>query len=76
LKRNQKQQRDRVSQDRSFHIQPKNKTQQLLLDAINEFPITVALGPAGTGKTFISASKELNCFFQVSINQSFFSEPT
>jgi phosphate starvation-inducible PhoH-like protein len=62
LKRNQKQQRERVSQDRSFHIQPKNKTQQLLLDAISEYAITVALGPAGTGKTFISASKVAQLF--------------
>jgi len=62
LKRNQKQQKERISQDRSFHINPKNRTQQLLLDAIHEFPITVALGPAGTGKTFISASKVAQLF--------------
>ncbi len=62
MKRNQKQQQERISQDRSFHINPKNKTQQLLLDAIHKFPITIAIGPAGTGKTFISASKVAQLF--------------
>ncbi len=63
MKRTHKQRRERIQRDEySFHIQPKNKTQQLLLNAIDEFPITVALGPAGTGKTFISASKVAQLF--------------
>ena len=38
----------------SFHIQPKNPTQQYLLDCIDNHSITVVIGPAGTGKTFIT----------------------
>ena len=53
-----------VREDRSFHFQPKNRNQQILLDAINEFEITVALGPAGTGKTFCSASKVAQMFLK------------
>jgi|TARA_R110000822_G_scaffold25827_18_gene78241 phosphate starvation-inducible PhoH-like protein len=41
----------------SFHIQPKNPTQQYLLDCIENYAITVAIGPAGTGKTYCSAMK-------------------
>lgn len=43
--------------ERSFHIQPKTQNQQLLLEAIQEFPIVVTLGAAGVGKTFCAASK-------------------
>ena len=41
----------------SFHIQPKNPTQQYLLDCIENYAISVAIGPAGTGKTYCSAMK-------------------
>jgi phosphate starvation-inducible PhoH-like protein len=40
-----------------FHIQPKNKKQQALLDAIRNYPITVTIGCAGTGKTYCSSSQ-------------------
>ena len=42
---------------RSFHIQPRTRRQQDQLDAIEEDAITVAIGPAGTGKTHISCCK-------------------
>jgi phosphate starvation-inducible PhoH-like protein len=57
LKRKAKYANDRIQTPRLFHIQPKTLNQQILLDAIDDFEITVALGPAGTGKTFCSASK-------------------
>jgi phosphate starvation-inducible PhoH-like protein len=58
LKRSTKQRNERIQrEDRSFHIQPKTLNQQLLLDAIDEFPITVTLGAAGVGKTYCAASK-------------------
>ena len=53
-----------VREDRSFHFQPKTRNQQRLLDAITDFEITVALGPAGTGKTFCSASKVAQMFLK------------
>ncbi len=58
MKRVHKQRSERIHRDeRSFHIQPKTENQRLLLDAINEFPITVTLGAAGVGKTYCAASK-------------------
>ena len=56
MKRRTKQ-REEGLRDKSFHIQPKTSNQQRLLKAIDEHEITVTLGPAGTGKTFCSASK-------------------
>jgi phosphate starvation-inducible PhoH-like protein len=47
---------------RSFHIQPKNKNQQRLLRAIDEYPIVVTLGAAGVGKTYCAASKVAQLF--------------
>jgi phosphate starvation-inducible PhoH-like protein len=42
--------------DRPFHIQPKTHNQSLFLNAIRSHSISVGIGPAGTGKTFIAAS--------------------
>jgi phosphate starvation-inducible PhoH-like protein len=64
LKRNAKHQRDLVQVPRVFHIQPKTFNQKLLLESIEEFEIVVALGPAGTGKTFCSASKVAQLFLK------------
>ena len=58
MKRSIKQRNERmVKEERSFHIQPKTQNQQLLLEAIDEFPIVVTLGAAGVGKTYCAASK-------------------
>ena len=58
MKRSEKQRRERVQRDTSsFHIQPKTNNQQLLLEAIEDYPIVVTLGAAGVGKTFCAASK-------------------
>lgn len=48
----------------SFHIQPKNPTQQYLLDCIDNHSITVVIGPAGTGKTYCSGMKVSQLFLK------------
>jgi len=58
LKRSIKQRNEKfVRSEKAFHINPKTHNQKLLLEAINEFPITVTLGAAGVGKTYCAASK-------------------
>lgn len=58
MKRSIKQRNEKfIRAEKSFHIQPKTDNQRLLLDAIQEFPITVTLGAAGVGKTYCAASK-------------------
>ncbi len=48
----------------SFHIQPKNPTQQYLLDCIEQSSITAVIGPAGTGKTYCSGMKVSQLFLK------------
>jgi phosphate starvation-inducible PhoH-like protein len=67
LKRRTKQ-REEGLRDKSFHIQPKTPNQQRLLKAIDNHEITVTLGPAGTGKTFCSASKVAQLYLQGGYN--------
>lgn len=57
MKRTYKQRKAQLEREQPFHIQPKNRNQQKLLDAIENFPITVTLGAAGVGKTYCAASK-------------------
>ena len=47
---------------RQFHVQPKNIKQELLMRSIREYPITVTIGSAGTGKTFCSTSQVANLY--------------
>jgi phosphate starvation-inducible PhoH-like protein len=41
---------------RGTQIAPKTKNQQILVDAVNESDVVFAIGPAGTGKTYISVA--------------------
>ncbi len=51
--------RDQNSRDRKYvkNIRAMSPTQQQLMDAINERSVVVALGPAGTGKTYLAIAK-------------------
>ena len=37
-------------------IRPRSDNQRILMEAIDSKPLTVALGPAGTGKTYLAIS--------------------
>lgn len=39
------------------HVQPKSENQRLLIEALDNASVTLALGPAGTGKTFLAVAK-------------------
>jgi phosphate starvation-inducible PhoH-like protein len=45
--------------DQSFlkTVKPRTLGQQVLMDSIDSNPLVVALGPAGTGKTYLAISK-------------------
>ena len=49
---------------KGFHVQPKNRKQSDLITAIKQNPISVTIGPAGTGKTYISAMTVANLYSQ------------
>ena len=37
-------------------IRPRSDNQRILMEALDSKPLTVALGPAGTGKTYLAIS--------------------
>ncbi len=45
--------------DRSYtkNVRPRSKNQAELVDAINAYSLVMALGPAGTGKTYLAVAK-------------------
>ena len=49
---------------KSFHIQPKNEKQERLLKAIDDHVLTVAVGCAGTGKTYCTGMKVAQLFLK------------
>lgn len=59
----------------SFHIQPKTASQQYLLQTIEETVLTVAIGPAGTGKTYCSAMKAAQLYLRGEFDQIILTRP-
>lgn len=48
----------------AFHIQPKNATQNYLLESIENNTMTVCIGPAGTGKTYCTGMKAAQLYLK------------
>ncbi|MSO73912.1 MAG: PhoH family protein [Alphaproteobacteria bacterium] len=48
---------ERREQSYVRHVRPKNEGQRRLMAAIDERALVIALGPAGTGKTYLALSK-------------------
>lgn len=69
--------RDAGARDRKYvkNIRAMSPAQQLLLDAIDERPVVVALGPAGTGKTYIAIAKAVEALDQNKIGRIVLSRP-
>jgi len=44
----------------AIHIQPTNDVQDQLINGITGYPLTVVTGPAGVGKTYVTANVALN----------------
>lgn len=53
-----------IQSSAAFHVQAMNHKQQALLDAINDSTMCVAIGTAGTGKTYCSATKAAQLFLK------------
>jgi len=50
--------------EKHFNILPKNRKQDVLIEAIKNFPIVVTIGCAGTGKTYCSAGTAAMLYMQ------------
>ncbi|SBV97713.1 Phosphate starvation-inducible protein PhoH, predicted ATPase [uncultured Alphaproteobacteria bacterium] len=53
---------DRRDQSFRRHVRPYNDNQRLLMESIESHPITFALGPAGTGKTYLAIAAACEAF--------------
>lgn len=63
--------------DRKYikNIRAMSPTQQLLMDAIDECSVVVALGPAGTGKTYVAIAKAVEAIEQNRVGRIVLSRP-
>ena len=53
-----------INSSAAFHIQPKNATQNYLLESIENNTMTVCIGPAGTGKTYCTGMKAAQLYLK------------
>jgi phosphate starvation-inducible PhoH-like protein len=56
-------------------ISARNNKQAAFLDAIDKHDITFAVGPAGTGKTYLAVSKAIECFEKGEVHRLIFVRP-
>jgi len=56
-------------------IRPRSDNQRLLMEAIDAKPLTIALGPAGTGKTYLAISAAVEALEGGSVSRMVLSRP-
>ena len=56
-------------------IRPRSDNQRILMEAIDSKPLTVALGPAGTGKTYLAISAAVEALEGGSVSRILLSRP-
>src|SRR5204863_21701 len=56
-------------------IRPRSDNQRILMEAIDAKPLTVALGPAGTGKTYLAISAAVEALEAGSVSRIVLSRP-
>jgi len=56
-------------------ISARNNKQSAFLDAIDQYGITFAVGPAGTGKTYLAVAKAIECFEKGEVQRLIFVRP-
>jgi phosphate starvation-inducible PhoH-like protein len=57
-------------------LEPRNARQRDLIQHLNAFPVVMALGPAGSGKTYVAARHALNRLLNKSINRIIIARPS
>lgn len=69
--------RDEGPRERKYvkNVRAQSPAQQLLMDALDERSVTLALGPAGTGKTFLAIAKGVEALEQGRISRMVLSRP-
>lgn len=60
---------------KKINLSPKNETQKNYLDALNQYPLTFAIGPAGTGKTYLAVARAVEAFTRGEVKRLVFVRP-
>lgn len=68
---------DEPLRDQSYvrKVRPQSEGQARLMEAIREYNLTVALGPAGTGKTYLAISAAVEAFEEGKVGRIILSRP-
>ena len=66
---------DRRDQSYRRGVRPQSDNQRALLDAIDSYNVVVALGPAGTGKTYLAIAKAVEALEEGSVGRIVLSRP-
>ena len=56
-------------------VRPRSDNQRILMEAIEAKPLTVALGPAGTGKTYLAIAKAVEALEEGKVARIVLSRP-
>lgn len=56
-------------------VKPRSAGQKELMDAINEYNLTLAIGPAGTGKTYLAISAAVEAYERGDVERIILSRP-
>ncbi len=57
------------------HVKPRSEGQEVLLNAIADNPMVIALGPAGSGKTYLAVSKAVEALESNQVSRIILSRP-
>ena len=68
---------DDTGRDRRYvrNVRPRSPNQEVFLDAIDSHNLVVALGPAGTGKTYLAISKAVEALEDGTVSRILLSRP-
>ncbi|MCF8532274.1 MAG: PhoH family protein [Reyranella sp.] len=66
-----------IERDQSYvrKVRPRSENQRILMEAIETNPLTVALGPAGTGKTYLAISAAVEALDAGTVSRIVLSRP-
>ncbi|OGS47082.1 MAG: hypothetical protein A2539_08285 [Elusimicrobia bacterium RIFOXYD2_FULL_34_15] len=64
-----------VTTDRGRPIKPKTESQKKYVEAMNEYDMVFAIGPAGTGKTFLAVAQAIKLLKENRISRIILSRP-
>ncbi len=70
-----KEQREEEIQKRVIEFTPRNKNQELFINAINTSAISIAVGPPGTGRSWLSCAVALKLLYEDKVNRIILTRP-